>query len=214
MTTILRIAILAGLTSNALAAQGGVAGEWMVTLHEQFGPSIQRLVLAASGETLSGTLGRRKIEGTVKDGSIEFKLENASVKGMLAGDELKGEAVFSDRTVKWTAVRIPPRPAVSRTHDFEPTEFQRYFSSAIKPVLRINPGDAVRTWAVDAGGRDKEVSHAQAEETRRPVPSMSKAWCRTIRSSSGSRRSGPIATGPEAAARSCARPSNRGRSAT
>ena len=156
MTTILRIAILAGLTSIALAAQGGVAGEWMVTLHEQFGPSIQRLVLAASGETLSGTLGRRKIEGTVKDGSIEFKLENASVKGMLAGDELKGEAVFSDRTVKWTAVRIPPRPAVSRTHDFEPTEFQRYFSSAIKPVLRINPGDAVRTWAVDAGGRDKE----------------------------------------------------------
>ena len=156
MTTVLRIAILAGLASIALAAQGGVAGEWMVTLHEQFGPSVQRLVLAVSGETLSGTLGRRKVEGTVKDGSIEFKLDNASVKGMLAGDELKGEAVFSDRTVKWTAVRIAPRPAVSRTHDFAPTEFQRYFSSAIKPVLRINPGDSVRTWAVDAGGRDKE----------------------------------------------------------
>ena len=156
MTTVLRIAILAGLASIALAAQGGVAGEWMVTLHEQFGPSVQRLVLAVSGETLSGTLGRRKVEGTVKDGSIEFKLDNASVKGMLAGDELRGEAVFSDRTVKWTAVRIAPRPAVSRTHDFAPTEFQRYFSSAIKPVLRINPGDSVRTWAVDAGGRDKD----------------------------------------------------------
>jgi acetamidase/formamidase len=64
--------------------------------------------------------------------------------------------MFPDRTVKWTAVRIPPRPAAPRTHDFEPTEFHRYFSSAIKPALRISPGDTVRTWAVDAGGRDKE----------------------------------------------------------
>jgi acetamidase/formamidase len=69
---------------------------------------------------------------------------------------MNGEATFPDRTVKWTAVRIPARPSSPGTYDFEPTEFHQYFSSKIKPVMRIHPGDTVRTWAVDAGGRDKQ----------------------------------------------------------
>jgi amidase len=156
MRTICRAAILAALSCVGLAAQGSVAGEWMVTVHEQFGPNTTRLSLAVSGETLTGSYGGRTFEGTVKGSAIEFKLDNAAVKGALEGSELKGEAVFPDRTVKWSAVRIPPRPAVNRTHDFEPTVFHQYFSSSTKPVLRINPGDTVRTWSVDAGGRDKQ----------------------------------------------------------
>jgi amidase len=156
MRTICRAAIFAALSCVGLAAQGSVAGEWMVTVHEQFGPNTTRLSLAVSGETLTGSYGGRTFEGTVKGSAIEFKLDNAAVKGALEGSELKGEAVFPDRTVKWSAVRIPPRPAVNRTHDFEPTVFHQYFSSSTKPVLRINPGDTVRTWSVDAGGRDKQ----------------------------------------------------------
>jgi amidase len=156
MRTICRAAILAALSCVGLAAQGSVAGEWMVTVHEQFGPNTTRLSLAVSGETLTGSYGGRTFEGTVKGSAIEFKLDNAAVKGALEGSELKGEAVFPDRTVKWSAVRIPPRPAVNGTHDFEPTVFHQYFSSSTKPVLRINPGDTVRTWSVDAGGRDKQ----------------------------------------------------------
>jgi amidase len=145
-----------GLAAVAVSGQGSVAGEWMLTVHDVFVANVMRVSLTVSGDTLTGTSGRRKLEGTVKGGSIEFKLDNATVKGVLEGNELKGEAVFPDRTVKWTAVRIPPRPAAPRTHDFEPSEFHRFFSSAIKPVLRIHPGDTVRTWAVDAGGRDKQ----------------------------------------------------------
>ncbi len=154
--TFFRIAILAALVCVGLTAQGSVAGEWMVTVHEQFGPNTTRLSLAVSGDTLTGLYGGRTFEGTVKGSAIEFKLDNAAVKGTLEGSELKGEAVFPDRTVKWSAVRIPARPAVAKTHDFEPTVFHQYFSSSVKPVLRINPGDSVRTWAVDAGGRDKQ----------------------------------------------------------
>jgi acetamidase/formamidase len=155
-------AILAGLVSIVVSAQGTVAGEWMLTLHELGGPSVMRMSLAASGGALSVSTTRGKAEGSIKGNAIEFKLDRAMVKGALVGEELQGEAVFPDRTVKWTAVRIPPRPATSRTHDFEPTEFHRYFSSAIKPVLRISPGDTVRTWAVDAGGRDKEGKQRSA----------------------------------------------------
>jgi acetamidase/formamidase len=48
------------------------------------------------------------------------------------------------------------RPSTPRTHDFEPTQFHLYFSAKVEPVLRIHPGDTVRTWSVDAGGRDKQ----------------------------------------------------------
>jgi acetamidase/formamidase len=114
-----------------------------------------RLSLAVVGEQVTGTAGGRRLEGTVRASTIEFRMDNVAVKGSLEGAELRGEAVFPDRTVKWTAVRIPPRPSAPQTHEFEPSEFHLYFSSKVKPVLRINPGDTVRTWSVDAGGRDK-----------------------------------------------------------
>jgi len=151
-----RLAILAGLMTMTLTAQGTVAGEWMVTVHEIWGPNIMRLSLSVAGEVVTGTAGNQKVAGTIKGDVIEFKLGNATAKGARVGDALQGEATFPDRTVKWTAARIPSRPAAARTHDFEPTVFHRYFSSAIKPALRIDAGDTVRTWAVDAGGRDKE----------------------------------------------------------
>ena len=155
-------AIVAGLLYVVLASQSSLAGEWMITVHEQFGPQVMRLSLAVSGEKLSGSLGTRKLEGAIAGQSIEFKIDNATAKGTLDGGQLRGETAFPDRTVKWTAVRIPPRPAAARTHDFEPSEFHLYFSSAIKPALRIHPGDTVRTWAVDAGGRDKQSTRRSA----------------------------------------------------
>ena len=128
----------------------------MFTAHERFGPNVMRLSLAVSGEKLTGTIGGRPIEGTVRGTAIEFKEGKFTAKGSMEGADLKGEAVFPDRTVKWSAVRMPPRPASPRTHVFEPTEFHLYFSSKVAPALRIHPGDTVRTWSVDAGGRDQQ----------------------------------------------------------
>ena len=54
----------------------------------------------------------------------------------------------------WKARREKPVSGPPKTHSFEPTAFHRVFSSAIEPVLRIQSGDTVRTWTVDAGGRD------------------------------------------------------------
>ena len=141
MKTLIRAAFVAAVLHQSAAAQQTVAGEWMLTAHEEFGPNIMRLSLTVAGDKLSGTAGGRPIEGTVRGSSIEFKMDRVIVKGSLEGADLKGEAVFPDRTVKWTAVRIPPRPASPRTHEFEPSAFQLYFSSKVKPVLHIQPGD-------------------------------------------------------------------------
>jgi hypothetical protein len=89
MTTFLCPAILALLMCISLAAQGSVAGEWVITVHDPFGADVSRLVLVVNGDALTGTVRNRKIEGTVKGAAIEFKLDNAVVKGTLEGDEVK-----------------------------------------------------------------------------------------------------------------------------
>jgi len=114
---------IVGLLGPSAGAQQTVAGDWMLTAHEQFGPNIIRLSLAIAGETLTGTAGGRKIEGTVRGAAIEFKMDNATARGSLTGAELSGETIFPDRTVKWTAVRIGPRPPSPKTHEFEPSSF-------------------------------------------------------------------------------------------
>jgi amidase len=155
-----RLVVVLAFAQPAVAQQG-VSGDWMLTAQESFGPLVMRLSLTQTGEKLVGMSGGRPLEGTVKGNAINFKIDDAALKAMLdakavlADGELRGETVLPDRTVQWTAVRIPSRPARPKKHDFEPTEFHLYFSSKPKPVLRVHPGDTVRTWSVDAGGRDK-----------------------------------------------------------
>lgn len=162
MRTAACVAIIVGLLSLSATGQETVAGEWMLTLNDQFGPNIMRLSLVVAGETLTGTAGNRPIEGTVRGATIQFKGGNLTASGSLEGGALHGQALFPDRTVKWTAVRVPPRPAAPKTHDFEPSQFHLYFSAKVAPVLRIHPGDTVRTWSVDAGGRDKQGNRRSA----------------------------------------------------
>jgi acetamidase/formamidase len=137
-------------------SQQTVTGEWSFTAHEQFGPAVMRMTLSVTGDKLTGTLGGRSIEGVVRGTTIDFKMDNATLKGAVEPQGMNGDATFPNRVVKWTAVRIPPRPPTPRTHEFEPTAFHLYFSSKVTPALRVQPGDTVRTWAVDAGGRDKQ----------------------------------------------------------
>ena len=162
MRTGVCVAIIVGLLSLSATGQETVAGEWMLTLDDQFGPNIMRLSLVVAGEKLTGTAGNRAIEGTVRGATIQFKGGNLTASGSLEGAALNGQALFPDRTVKWTAVRVPPRPAAPKTHDFEPSQFHLYFSAKVAPVLRIHPGDTVRTWSVDAGGRDSQGNRRSA----------------------------------------------------
>ena len=162
MRTCLCVAIIVGLLTASVPAQVNVAGEWMLTIEDQFGPNIMRLSLVVTGEKLTGTAGTRSIEGTFRGATIQFKGANLTAHGSLEGEVMKGEAILPDRTVKWTAVRMPPRPPAPKTYDFEPSEFHLYFSAKVAPALRIHPGDTVRTWSVDAGGRDKQGNRRSA----------------------------------------------------
>jgi acetamidase/formamidase len=147
------MALVAALPVTPAAAQS-IAGDWALTLQDPFGPNVMRLSLAMNGDTATGSMAGRPIAGTFTRGTLTFTVRNATATATLDGAELKGDLVFPDRTVKWTAVRIPPRPASPKTHDFVPSAFHLYFSSKVPAPLHIHPGDTVRTWSVDAGGTD------------------------------------------------------------
>ena len=135
------------------AAQADLSGAWAIVV--DFGrPNTARLVLKQSGDTLSGTIGNQPLEGTVTGPEISFKAGGRTAKGRFSDGRLAGQVTQGDRTLEWSAVRIPARPATPRTHTFEPTTFELYFTSRIPPVLRIAPGDTVRTWSVGADGVD------------------------------------------------------------
>ena len=162
MRIALRASLVIVLWTTPAGAQPSVAGDWAATLLEPFGPTVTRLSLSVNGQTVSGSLSGRPVEGTLTGGTLTFKVRNATATATLDGTGLKGDLVFPDRAVKWTAVRIPPPPASPKTHDFEPSAFQLYFSSKVEAPLHIHPGDTVRTWSVDAGGVDRNGTRRSA----------------------------------------------------
>ena len=156
MRTVMRTILVVILPAAMALAQDDLSGDWMVSIYESERPNITRMVLKVEGDKLTGWVRGRALTGTINGNQIEFKVGNAPAKGVFEQGELKGEGTFGGRTVTWKAVRLPKRPSQPQTHDFEPSEFHLYFSSSIKPALRIHQGDTVRTWSVDAGGNDKE----------------------------------------------------------
>jgi amidase len=157
-----RASLVLVLWATSAGAQPSIAGDWAATLLDPFGPTVTRLSLSVNGQTVSGSLAGRPIEGTLTGGTLTFTVRNATATGTLDGTGLKGDLVFTDRTVKWTAARIPPSPASPKTHDFEPSAFELYFSSKVEAPLHIHPGDTVRTWSVDAGGVDRNGTRRSA----------------------------------------------------
>jgi len=136
-------------------AQTDLSGAWAITVVDFGRPNITRMSLKQTGNTLSGTIGNNQpLEGTITGSEISFTFGSRTAKGRFADGRLAGQVTQGERTLEWSAVRIPPRPATPRTHTFEPTKFELYFTSRVAPVLHIAPGDTVKTWSVGADGVD------------------------------------------------------------
>jgi amidase len=156
------------LTLLFLAASAGAqpsspspAGKWVSNLKFFDNDDYDRLELSLSGTRLTGKLGSDAFDGTFENGRIEATVkpepqQTIQLHGRLEGDRIEGTATIVENKLelKWEAHREAPPSAGPRTHTFEPTQFQHYFSGTIEPVLHISPGDTVKTWSVDAGGTD------------------------------------------------------------
>jgi amidase len=161
------VALILCLAPTLLLAQTTVAGDWMLTEDVYGNPLHQRLTLKVDGASLSGTLGRRSIDGTLSGSAIRFAIKNQDAtdefSGTISADAMAGTLVHTEKDgqnpfkTSWSARRLPPkRVAPPQHHEFVPTTFQRQFSASVPPVLHIWPGDTVHTTTVDAGGTDEK----------------------------------------------------------
>ncbi|MBV8819192.1 MAG: acetamidase/formamidase family protein [Acidobacteriaceae bacterium] len=139
------------------------AGQWMSDTQWFDRHNWQRMVLTLNGDKLAGKYGDAEFDGTFRNGSINATVKRGEgttkLSGRLEGDRIVGTGKFTEGDFNmeliWDARRLPDHRA-PRTHTFEPTVFQHYFSEQIEPVLHIAAGDTVRTWSVDAGGSDSK----------------------------------------------------------
>ena len=164
--------ICLGLASQAQAqSRSGesLTGEWQLTTVEMRIPFTERLQLTSAGEEISGRIYRGGkgvvVNGSLRNGDIHLEFEDGTDKDVYDGKfanalmsgnySVKGESETTTGT--WSAKRAATdKPASPRTLDFAPTNFYRQLSAEMKPVLRIWPGDTVRTKSVDAGGQDEK----------------------------------------------------------
>jgi amidase len=157
------VALVSVLLAAIPASAADLTGDWEFALKILNDSSYTRGTWKTDGEKVSGNVGENKIEGTTRGDEVTFRVtrpngtSGGEFKGKLTGSELKGTATIPGiGEASWTGRREPKRPDKPQVHAFEPTEFHRVFSDAIPPVLRIFPGDTVKTWTVDAGGVDSK----------------------------------------------------------
>jgi amidase len=146
-----------------------VTGEWQLTTVEMGIAYTERLQLVSASEEISGRIYRggkdAQVKGTLNGGKVHLEFQDGTEKDFYDGNltdagiagnySVKGDSETSTGT--WSAKRAPTdKPASPRILDFAPTEFHRQLSADVKPVLRIWPGDVVRTRSVDAGGQDEK----------------------------------------------------------
>src|SRR6266700_1169556 len=140
-----------------LAAAADVTGSWnlkLIRFGEEFAAA--RVELKAEGTKLTGTLNELKLEGAVESDRVHItamrgEKEWGKLEGRVNGDQMEGSVKQGGDEFTWKASRMKESSAPPKTHVFEPTQFHRAFSGTIAPVLRIHPGDTIRTTTVDAG---------------------------------------------------------------
>jgi amidase len=139
-----------------------LTGSWLISWDRLGETNVDRLELSQAAEKVTGKAFNLEIEGTRTGDHFELKILRknknvwATLSGTIADQTLSGVLKADDLESTWTAERAPIRPATPQIHEFIPKVFYNHFSGAITPVLRVQPGDTVRTETVDAGGVDKD----------------------------------------------------------
>src|SRR5258708_17645223 len=132
-------------------------GKWVSNLKFFQENNYERLELNLGGTKLTGKLGTSELEGTLQNGRVEATVKRnqkriLQLHGLLEADCIEGTATIVDEkkpedtlNFTWEVTREPPKTtAAPATLTFEPTEFHHFFSSAIAPALRLNPGDTIK----------------------------------------------------------------------
>ena len=162
--------------------RGEVAGKWVAELTSPtiLEPAYIRVVLARTGDAVSGAWGAEIVKGTVKGSTVSLALTDTAgrdagtLTGKIEGDAGEGGGTMArvggrggrggagarapvPQEVAWKLTRELTPPAKPREINYDPTTFQAYYYAGNKPGIHIFPGDIVHTWSPDSAGTDKNL---------------------------------------------------------
>ncbi|MEZ5287742.1 MAG: acetamidase/formamidase family protein [Vicinamibacterales bacterium] len=163
---------LASVWMPAGAAAAGLSGDYIaqVSASPTAEPQYARVALVTEGSRITGTWGDRRVTGSLDGARVTLTLNDAGggaagrLTGTIDGTSATGDGTLvpargrggpggrpapgGPETVTWTLTAFTP-PSTPQVHDFAPTSFYTTYSARWEPVLRIYPGDTVRTRTVD-----------------------------------------------------------------
>ena len=160
--------LVAALVAPRPSSAAGLSGAYIAAFTT--GPTAEtqyaRVSLTTDGTKVSGTWGDRTIAGTLVGTKVELTLSDGtgpagSLSGTMNGTAATGSGSITPVTrggfgggtpqpsaITWSLTPYTP-PATPKTYDFEPKSFYSTYSAQWAPVLRIYPGDSVRTRTID-----------------------------------------------------------------
>lgn len=169
--TAARLLLLAALpfaiTRTISAQKPGIAraaGDWTFVMEGDQQP--QRVQLTADGDSLRGSVYGRNFAAMLTGQRLAFRVGDFRWRATITGDSLGGWLGIDPDSSRWTARRFQP-PATARSFVLSPTSYQRELSATVTPVLRLYPGDTVRTTTIDAGGNSTGALEDRANHVSR-----------------------------------------------
>ena len=163
---------LASSASATLAAPD-YSGTWEIGVREFGGTNYYlpmqdgRLVLEASGDSYKGRFNQITFSGSLQKDGLHLSCNEqgrdcGQLVLQLSGNQLsgKGELIASSPIITIPVTlegkRPAAKPAAAASHDYDPQQFTNFYSPALKPVMRLFPGDAVKTRTLDSRGHDRD----------------------------------------------------------
>jgi hypothetical protein len=122
-----------------------------------------RLVLDKQGEGYVAHLGKLSFAGTAQKDGLHLNCQDGgkpcgALVLHLSGAQLTGEGslLASPNMIPVTVSGKRPaaRPVAASLHDYDPKSFQNFYTPFLAPVMRIFPGDSVKTRTLDSRGQD------------------------------------------------------------
>jgi len=159
--------------AGTLSAAPDYSGTWEIGVREFGGTNYYlpmqdgRLVLEANGDSYKGRFNQLTFSGTLqKDGLHLSCSEQGRNCGQLvlqlSGNQLsgKGDLIASSPIITIPVTvegkRPAAKPAAAASHDYDPQQFSNFYSPSLKPVMRLFPGDTVKTRTLDSRGHDRD----------------------------------------------------------
>jgi acetamidase/formamidase len=160
-------------SAGVAAAAPDYSGTWEIGVREFGGTNYYlpmqdgRLVLESNGDSYKGRFSQITFSGGLQKDGLHLSCNEqgrdcGQLVLQLSGNQLsgKGDLIASSPIITIPVTlegkRPAAKPAAAASHDYDPQQFTNFYSPLLKPVMRLFPGDTVKSRTLDSRGHDRD----------------------------------------------------------